>query len=41
MFLKVSGDWKLVALYMAVPPQLGWLVFVVWYARRNGLENSG
>jgi len=41
MFLKASGDWKLVALYLTVPPQLAWLVFVVWYARRNGLARWG
>jgi UDP-GlcNAc:undecaprenyl-phosphate GlcNAc-1-phosphate transferase len=41
LFLKAAGDWKLVALYLTVPPQLAWLVFVVWYARRNGLERWG
>jgi UDP-GlcNAc:undecaprenyl-phosphate GlcNAc-1-phosphate transferase len=33
-FLSVSGGWKLVALAMTVPPQLAWLGFVVWRARR-------
>jgi UDP-GlcNAc:undecaprenyl-phosphate GlcNAc-1-phosphate transferase len=41
LFLNVSGDWKLVALGMAVPPQLVWLGFVIWYARRKGLGRWG
>jgi UDP-GlcNAc:undecaprenyl-phosphate GlcNAc-1-phosphate transferase len=41
LFLNASGDWKLVALYLTVPPQLAWLGFVVWYARRKGLEHWG
>src|SRR3984957_3714890 len=40
-FLRVSGNWKLVVLVMAVPPQLVWLGFVVWYARRKGLGRWG
>jgi len=41
VFLNVSGDWKLLALLMTVPPQLAWLAFVVSNARRKGLENWG
>jgi UDP-GlcNAc:undecaprenyl-phosphate GlcNAc-1-phosphate transferase len=41
VFLRVSGDWKLIALLMTVPPQLVWLGFVVWYARRQGLGRWG
>jgi UDP-GlcNAc:undecaprenyl-phosphate GlcNAc-1-phosphate transferase len=41
VFLAVSGNWKLAALGMTVPPQLAWLGFVVWYARRNGIEHWG
>jgi UDP-GlcNAc:undecaprenyl-phosphate GlcNAc-1-phosphate transferase len=41
VFLLVTGEWKLVALAMTVPPQLAWLGFVVWYARRKGLERWG
>jgi UDP-GlcNAc:undecaprenyl-phosphate/decaprenyl-phosphate GlcNAc-1-phosphate transferase len=41
VFLHVSGGWKLIALSMTVPPQLAWLVFVVWYARRKKVERWG
>jgi UDP-GlcNAc:undecaprenyl-phosphate GlcNAc-1-phosphate transferase len=41
VFLDVSGDWKLVALLLTLPPQLAWLGFVVWLARRNGLGRWG
>ena len=41
LFLRVSGDWKLVVLLITIPPQLAWLGFVVWSARRKGLERWG
>ncbi len=34
-FLNVTADWKLVVLCTIVPPQLAWLGFVVWIARRR------
>jgi UDP-GlcNAc:undecaprenyl-phosphate/decaprenyl-phosphate GlcNAc-1-phosphate transferase len=40
-FLAASGNWKLVALCMTIPPQLAWAGFVVWYARRNRIEHWG
>jgi UDP-GlcNAc:undecaprenyl-phosphate/decaprenyl-phosphate GlcNAc-1-phosphate transferase len=40
-FLDASGDWKLVPLYLTVLVQLGWLAFVIWYARRKALGRWG
>jgi UDP-GlcNAc:undecaprenyl-phosphate GlcNAc-1-phosphate transferase len=40
-FLDASGGWKLLALSMTLPPQLIWLAFVVWRARRERLERWG
>lgn len=41
VFLRVAGGWKLVVLAMTVPPQLAWLGFVVWRARRTGVGRWG
>jgi UDP-GlcNAc:undecaprenyl-phosphate GlcNAc-1-phosphate transferase len=41
VFLKASGNRKLFALYMTVPPQLVWLGLVVWISRRKRLERWG
>jgi UDP-GlcNAc:undecaprenyl-phosphate GlcNAc-1-phosphate transferase len=40
-FLRVSGNWKLVALFAIIPPQLVWLGFVVRTADRKGIEQWG
>lgn len=40
-FLHVSGGWKLVVLAMTLPPQLAWLGFVIWLARRRELGRWG
>jgi len=41
LFLGASGNWKLAALALIVPPQLAWLGFVVWLARRKRLGRWG
>jgi UDP-GlcNAc:undecaprenyl-phosphate GlcNAc-1-phosphate transferase len=41
VFLHVSGGWKLVVLAMTVAPQVVWLGFVVWVARRTGIGRWG
>jgi UDP-GlcNAc:undecaprenyl-phosphate/decaprenyl-phosphate GlcNAc-1-phosphate transferase len=41
VFLGVSGHLKLMALLMVLPPQLVWMGFVIWYARRKNLERWG
>jgi UDP-GlcNAc:undecaprenyl-phosphate GlcNAc-1-phosphate transferase len=40
-FLHVTAGWKLVALALTAPPQLMWLVFVVWIARRAEIGRWG
>jgi UDP-GlcNAc:undecaprenyl-phosphate GlcNAc-1-phosphate transferase len=40
-FLRVSGGWKLIVLLMTLPPQVTWLAFVVWNARRKRLGRWG
>lgn len=40
-FLRVLGGWKPVVLLLTLLPQLVWLGFVVWYARRQGLGRWG
>jgi UDP-GlcNAc:undecaprenyl-phosphate GlcNAc-1-phosphate transferase len=40
-FLHVSGGWKLIVLAMTLPPQLAWLGFVIWLARRRELGRWG
>ena len=41
MFLTVAGNWKLVALFLTLPPQLIWLAIVVRQARHAGLGRWG
>ncbi len=41
LFLGVSGNWKPLVLLLVGPPQLAWLGFVVWLARRKGLGRWG
>lgn len=41
VFLRVTGNWKLVALAATVPPQLLWLAFVTWAAQRSGIGAWG
>jgi UDP-GlcNAc:undecaprenyl-phosphate/decaprenyl-phosphate GlcNAc-1-phosphate transferase len=41
LFLSASGGWKLAALALTLPPQLVWLAFVVWRARRKGMGRWG
>jgi UDP-GlcNAc:undecaprenyl-phosphate GlcNAc-1-phosphate transferase len=40
-FLSVASGWKLVAVALTIPPQLTWLGYVVWYARRKRIESWG
>jgi UDP-GlcNAc:undecaprenyl-phosphate GlcNAc-1-phosphate transferase len=40
-FQRFPGGWKLVALLSTVPPQLVWLGFVVWIAKRKCLGRWG
>ncbi|MSP00479.1 MAG: undecaprenyl/decaprenyl-phosphate alpha-N-acetylglucosaminyl 1-phosphate transferase [Acetobacteraceae bacterium] len=35
VFLRVSPGWKAAVPFVTLPPQLAWLAFVVWIARRN------
>jgi UDP-GlcNAc:undecaprenyl-phosphate GlcNAc-1-phosphate transferase len=41
LFLDAPGNWKPLALLFVVPPQLAWLAFVVWLARRKRLGHWG
>jgi UDP-GlcNAc:undecaprenyl-phosphate GlcNAc-1-phosphate transferase len=41
MFLRASDDGKLAVLFATLPPQLAWLWFVVWRARRQNLGPWG
>ncbi len=41
LFLQVPAEARLTVLLMTVTPQLAWLTFVVWLARRNGLGRWG
>ena len=41
LFLARSPTWKPLIPLLVVPPQLAWLGFVAWYARRKGLGAWG
>jgi UDP-GlcNAc:undecaprenyl-phosphate GlcNAc-1-phosphate transferase len=41
LFLGVSGNWKPLVPLLIVPPQVAWLGFVVWLARRKRLGRWG
>jgi len=41
LFLGAPGNWKPLALLLVVPPQLAWLAFVAWLARRKRLGRWG